>query len=163
MTLTETVEMAAPIDRCFDLARSVDLHVDSAGPLDGRAEAGRTSGLSGLNDETTWSARFFGIRFRVTTRTLICDRPTLYHEKIVSGLPRRFEHHYTFEMMGDDRTRMTDRFIVESRFWPIGALVDRFYLALKMTAALRHRLEMIKRVAETDEWKRYLRDADSGC
>jgi hypothetical protein len=153
--LEETVEINAPMERCFDLARSVDVHVASSVPLNGRAEAGRTIGPSELNDETTWSARFFGIRFRVTTRTLICDRPRVFHEKIVSGLPRRFEHHYSFESIGE-RSRMTDRFTVESRFGFVGALVDRLYLGPKMAKALQHRCAFLKHLAESKEWKKYL-------
>ena len=153
--ISESLLIVAPIERCFDLTRSVDLHVASGAPLDGRAEDGLTSGLSGLNDETTWSARFFGIRFRVTTRVVAIDRPHSFQERIVTGLPKRFGHDYTFEATGDG-TRLTDRFTVESRFGPVGALVDRLYLRPKMEEALKHRLNFIKRIAESDEWKRYL-------
>jgi membrane protein YdbS with pleckstrin-like domain len=44
--LTETI--AAPIERVFDLARSIDLHVKTAGRTQEQAIEGRTSGLIGL-------------------------------------------------------------------------------------------------------------------
>ena len=52
---TETV-IEAPQECCFDLARSVDLHAAGAAGIAGRATAGRTSGLSGMGDRTTWTA-----------------------------------------------------------------------------------------------------------
>jgi hypothetical protein len=46
--------IAAPPDRCFDLARNVELHLDSTSATKERAVAGVTSGLLELNDEVTW-------------------------------------------------------------------------------------------------------------
>jgi hypothetical protein len=156
MVLIESLEIAAPIERCFDLARSVDVHVASSEPLDGSAEAERTSGLSELGDETTWSAKFFGVRFRVTTRIVELDRPNSFREVLIHGLPKKFEHEYTFERLETGATRMTDQFEVESRFWLLGKLVDTLYLRPKMASALAHRAAFIKSVAESPEWKRYL-------
>jgi|SRR5215470_17017833 len=49
--------IAAPPERCFDLARSVELHTRSTSSTGERVIAGRTSGLLELNDEATWEAR----------------------------------------------------------------------------------------------------------
>ena len=43
----------APIDRCFDLSRSIDLHVISTKNSHERATAGRTSGLIALGETVT--------------------------------------------------------------------------------------------------------------
>lgn len=52
-----TTRVAAPRDRCFDLARSVELHVRSTAATGERAVAGRTTGLLELGDEVTWRGR----------------------------------------------------------------------------------------------------------
>ena len=52
-----TLPIAAPIDVVFDLARSIDLHVQSTAQTNERAVAGRTSGLIGLGEEVTWRRR----------------------------------------------------------------------------------------------------------
>ena len=49
--------IAAPIDRVFDLARSIDLHTNSTSGTGERAVAGVTSGLIGPEQEVTWRAR----------------------------------------------------------------------------------------------------------
>jgi len=45
--------IAAPVERCFDLARSIDLHMASTDRTGEQAIAGITSGLIGLEQEVT--------------------------------------------------------------------------------------------------------------
>jgi hypothetical protein len=51
--LLET-KINAGIDRCFDLARDIDVHKLSAPRTDEVAIAGRTSGRCELGDSVTW-------------------------------------------------------------------------------------------------------------
>jgi hypothetical protein len=51
-----TTEIRAPIERVFDLARSIDLHVKTASGTDERAVCGVTTGLIGPDQEVTWEA-----------------------------------------------------------------------------------------------------------
>ena len=46
-----TVHIAAPLERCFDLARSVELHTRSTSSTGEHVIAGRTSGLLELDEE----------------------------------------------------------------------------------------------------------------
>jgi hypothetical protein len=55
------MSIAAPIERCFDLARSVDLHTASTDWTGEQAISGITSGLIGPRQEVTWKGRHFGI------------------------------------------------------------------------------------------------------
>ncbi|WP_421978731.1 hypothetical protein [Roseivirga seohaensis] len=48
----ETI-IKAPVQRCFDLSRSIDLHQISTIETKERAIAGKTSGLIGLNETVT--------------------------------------------------------------------------------------------------------------
>lgn len=69
--------IAAPIERCFDLARDVDFHTRSLEATGERAVAGRTSGLIGLGESVTWKARHLGVRRRFTAEVTAFDpRPT---------------------------------------------------------------------------------------
>ncbi|MGO4878380.1 hypothetical protein ACEN2P_17390 [Pedobacter psychrotolerans] len=52
-------QIAAPIEKCFDLCRSIDLHLKSMQHTDERAIDGRTSGLIGFHETVTWKARHF--------------------------------------------------------------------------------------------------------
>jgi hypothetical protein len=51
----------APVERVFDLARSVELHVASTAQTGERAVGGVTTGLLGPGDEVTWRARHFAV------------------------------------------------------------------------------------------------------
>jgi hypothetical protein len=58
----------APIERCFDLSRDVDLHVKSTAHTREVAVAGVTTGLIGPGEEVTWQATHFRIRQKLTVR-----------------------------------------------------------------------------------------------
>lgn len=57
----------APIQVCFDLSRSIDLHMESTSHTNERAIKGRTSGLIELGETVTWEATHFGIRQQLTS------------------------------------------------------------------------------------------------
>ena len=55
----DTLEEAAPRERVFDLARSIDLHQRSTERTREQAVGGRTSGLIGVDESVTWRAVFW--------------------------------------------------------------------------------------------------------
>ncbi|WP_245856885.1 SRPBCC family protein [Mucilaginibacter auburnensis] len=58
----------APIKKCFDFARSIDLHIESTKQTGEKAIAGKTSGLIGLGETVTWRAQHFGVWQNLTTK-----------------------------------------------------------------------------------------------
>ncbi len=156
ITVRHEVRIRAPAERCFDLARSVDLHVDSATAIAARAVGGKTHGLSGSGDETKWSARFCGVRFAMTTRVEDFATPTGFGDRLTRGLLRRFEHAYRFKAQPDGGCTMSDELTIEAPFGPLGRLAERFYLSRRMLTLVRRRLEYIRRVAEGGDWQCYL-------
>ena len=154
---TETV-ILAPLERCFDLARSVDLHAASASVIHGRAVAGRMAGLSDLGDRTTWSARFFGLRFSLTTEITTFNRPRGFSDVLCVGLFRHFGHVYKFQPVSPTQTLMTDEFSFQSPFGFVGAALDGLVLRRRMRRVLDFRARCIKRVAESEEWREYLQE-----
>ena len=64
----------APLDRCFDAARDLDLHMKSVSHTGERAVRGRTSGLIEAGEEVTWQARHFGIAQEFTSRITTFQR-----------------------------------------------------------------------------------------
>lgn len=147
--------IAAPIERCFDLSRSIDLHQLSLANTREEAIAGVTSGLIGLNEQVTWRARHFGVRQTLTSEINQYDRPHHFRDSMVKGIFRSFDHDHIFEERGDF-TLMTDVFAWESPLGPLGALADKLFLANYLRRLLEERNRTIKRVAETDEWREIL-------
>ncbi len=145
----------APRGRVFDLARSIDAHQDSTGGTEERAVAGVTTGLIGMGEEVTWEARHFGVRQRLTVRVTAFDRPTHFRDVMISGAFKRMAHDHTFADHPEG-TLMTDRFEFKSPLGVLGAMVDRLLLAAYMRRFLVRRNEILKQLAESAEWRRYL-------
>ncbi len=150
--------VAAPIGRVFDLARSIDLHVDSASSTGERAVAGVTSGLIGLDDEVTWRARHLGAWQLLTVRITALERPTHFADVMLRGAFRRMEHHHDFEPSADG-TVMRDRFLYEAPFGMVGRLAEVLFLDRYMRSFFIERNRILKATAESDAWHRYIPNA----
>ncbi len=145
----------APAARVFDLSRSVDLHIDSTPGTSERAVGGVTSGLLELDDEVTWSARHLGIRQRLTSRITEYDRPHHFRDSMIAGAFSRFDHDHHFDVT-DDGCLMRDTFDFDAPLGLLGDVANGLFLTRYMERFLRSRCEIIKRIAETRDWTRYL-------
>jgi ligand-binding SRPBCC domain-containing protein len=151
-----TTDIRAPIERCFDLGRSIDLHVATATASGERAVAGVTTGLIALGEEVTWRARHFGIGWRMTSRITAMERPGFFQDRMVRGPFAAFEHDHFFEAAGEV-TRMRDELRFEAPMGCIGRIVSERAILPHLTRFLVERNAILKRVAESEtEWKRYL-------
>jgi ligand-binding SRPBCC domain-containing protein len=149
--------IAAPPERVFDLARSIDAHQESAEGTNERAVAGVTHGLIGMGDEVTWEARHFGIKQRLTVRVTRFERPFRFQDVMVSGAFKSMRHDHEF-VEHPPGTLMIDRFEFESPYGLIGRVVDRIFLFGYMRRFLVHRNNVLKRLAESEDWRRYVAD-----
>jgi len=150
-----TTQIIAPVQRVFDLSRSVDLHAASTAQTGERAVAGVTSGLMSLGQEVTWRARHFGIWQYLTSRITAFDPPTHFRDSLVRGVFRRFDHDHFFSQEGEI-TVMRDVFDFQSPLGILGSIVDSLVLTRYLRRFLTTRNAAIKAAAETDEWQLYL-------
>jgi ligand-binding SRPBCC domain-containing protein len=137
----------APIERCFDASRDIDLHVESQAASGERAVAGRTSGLIELGETVTWEARHFGVRQRFTAKITAFDRPHHFRDEMLHGAFHSFQHDHRFTAVGDE-TEMVDELRFRSPLGPLGWLVDRAFMSRYLRRLLAERGEVIKRAAE---------------
>ena len=138
----------APIERTFDLARSIDAHVAGAEASRERAVAGVTSGLIGLGEQVTWEARHFGVTQRLTVRITELERPHRFVDEMVSGAFRSMRHTHTFvEVTGG--TEMRDVFQFEAPLGFLGKVAERLFLTRYMTRFLLTRNAALKQLAES--------------
>ena len=150
-----TTAINAPRERVFDLARSIEFHQASTGDTGERAVAGVTTGLIGAGQEVTWEARHLGVRQRLRVRLTACNRPDSFQDVMLQGAFSLMRHDHTFTG-NDGQTVMTDRFEFRSPLGPLGWLVDRLFLTGYMQRFLETRNAILKRTAESDDWRRYL-------
>jgi len=143
------LEIAAPMEKVFDLSRSIDVHQASQAKHRERAIAGRTAGLIEAGEEVTWEATHLGYRQKLTSRITAFDRPNHFRDSMVRGAFRRFDHDHYFEPLGPDRTRMRDVFDYTAPCGVLGRLADRLFLQRYMRTLLAGRNAAIKAIAES--------------
>ncbi len=137
----------APIERVFDLARSIDAHVASTGQTRERAVAGRTSGLIELGETVTWEARHFGLKQRLTVRISEMEIPHFFEDVMTAGAFASMRHRHEFEE-SDGVTLMRDRFEFAAPMGILGRIAERLFLTAYMTRFLTIRNAHLKAVAE---------------
>ncbi len=154
-TILLITEILAPLERCFDLARSIDLHMASTGKTNEKAIDGVVTGLIGKGETVTWKAKHLGVYHRLTTLITEMDVPKSFTDEQQRGPFKKIHHRHLFEFK-NNRTVMTDVFEFESPFGIIGKLFDMIYLRRYMYHFLSSRNAVIKRIAESEEWRNYL-------
>ena len=136
----------APPETCFDLSRSIDLHLESMIVSQERAVAGVTSGLIGYGEEVTWEARHLGRLWRMTSRITEFDPPHRFVDEMVRGPFGSFRHEHEFTPDGAG-TRMTDVVRLRMGLGILGRLVDPLAAAY-LRRLMVMRTPTIKRKAE---------------
>jgi len=140
-------EINAPIEKVFDLSRSIDLHMESTKQTGERAIAGKTNGLIGLGETVTWRAKHFGIWQTLTSKIVEFEPPNLFVDEMVSGAFKGFRHEHHFITSGD-QTIMKDIFEFESPLGILGRIFNKLILTPYMTKLLVKRNKVIKEAAE---------------
>src|ERR1043165_3725006 len=125
--ITLVTEINAPIEICFDLARSIDLHMISTAHTGEKAIAGRMSGLIEKNETVTWRAKHFGISQTLTSLITDCEPYHFFADEMVSGAFKRFRHEHRFVQQGAI-TIMTDTFDFESPLGVLGTIANKLFL-----------------------------------
>ncbi len=147
--------ISAPVEICFDLSRSIDLHTKSVQHTREKAIKGVTSGLIGVNETVTWKAKHFGIWWKLTSKITELRRPDFFVDEMVKGTFKSFRHEHHFQKQGNE-TIMTDYFSFQSPLGLLGKAVNHLFLTQYMRRFLKKRNQFIKEVAESSAWKEIL-------
>ena len=126
-----SIHIAAPVERCFDLARSVEAHTHSTAATRERAVAGTTSGLLTLGDQVTWRARHFGLWQELTSRITAFERPHHFRDTMVRGAFARFDHDHVFSPAAGG-TIVRDVFDYHAPLGALGRIAERLFLTAYM-------------------------------
>jgi len=146
-TIELETRINAPIEKVFDLARSIDLHMESTNQTGEKAIAGKTSGLIESGETVTWRAKHFGIWQTLTSKITEFDRPDYFVDEMVQGAFKSFRHQHHFSGNGN-QTLMKDVFVFESPVGILGKLFNWLVLKRYMTTLLTKRNKVIKKAAE---------------
>jgi ligand-binding SRPBCC domain-containing protein len=142
----ETV-IKAPMDRCFDLARSVEAHLASTAKTNERVVSGKMEGLFEVGDSVTWEARHFGLRLRQGSTITRSDPPHVFVDEGTTGPLGHFRHVHQF-VREHGATLMVDTFEYELLRRLGGRLADRLVVERHMRRLLTDRAAYLKKEAE---------------
>jgi ligand-binding SRPBCC domain-containing protein len=146
-TIELLTQINAPIEKVFNLSRSIDLHMESTKKTGEHATGGRMSGLIGLGETVTWRAKHFGVWQNLTSKITEYNYPSFFVDEMVSGAFKSFRHEHYF-VWTDGQTIMKDTFVFESPFGVLGKLFNWLILKRYMTGFLIERNRIIKLAAE---------------
>jgi ligand-binding SRPBCC domain-containing protein len=154
-TIYLETKIHAPVERCFDLARSIDFHQLSTYGSNERVVAGRMKGLILQGETVTWEATHFLVRQMLTTKITAMERPFRFYDVMQQGAFKSMEHEHLFQY-GNGTTTMVDEFVYETPFGIFGRLFDKLVLKRYMTHLLTMRSHAIKQALESEEWKKFM-------
>lgn len=84
------------------------------------------------------------------------DRPAFFQDEMIQGIFRFMKHDHFFRALPGDETEMKDVFCFAAPLPVLGRLAEIAFLHRYMQKLLRERNAVLKEIAETSEWQRYL-------
>jgi ligand-binding SRPBCC domain-containing protein len=147
--------ISAPIERVFDLCRSINLHKISMESTNETAIGGTMSGLINENETVTWKARHFFKNRQFTSKITAMQPPVFFIDEMVKGDFKSFRHEHHFKTV-DNGTIMIDIIDFESPYGFIGQMTNLIILKRYIEKFLAKRNAVIKEYAETQKWKAIL-------
>jgi hypothetical protein len=154
----EITLITAPIDRVFDLSRSVEVHLlanvhDNEQAL---ATGGVTTGLTGLGKQVTWRAKHFGFWHNLTSEVTAMEAPTYFQVTMVKGVFRSMQADHRLRRLPSGVTELKDIFAIAAPLPILGPIAEVLFLRRYMMTLNRERNAVIKQLAESDDWRLYL-------
>ncbi len=147
--------IAAPIERVFDLSRSISLHQISTASTNEKAIAGTMNGLINKNETVTWQAKHLFKTRRFTSKITEMQSPDFFIDEMIKGDFVSFHHQHHFKA-AENGTIVIDLISFESPYGVIGKIANNLFLTAYIKKFLIKRNTMIKDYAETQKWKAIL-------
>jgi len=92
-----------------------------------------------------------------TSEITAYEAPAFFEDVMVSGVFRSFRHRHSFSAEANG-TVMEDRLDFAAPVQLLGRVMEALVLKRYLSGFLRERNAFIKRVAESEEWRKYLPD-----
>jgi ligand-binding SRPBCC domain-containing protein len=145
----------APIERVFDLCRSINLHQISTIDTNEKAIGGTMNGLINKNETVTWQAKHLFKTRQFTSKITEMEKPIFFIDEMIKGDFKNFRHEHHFKA-AENGTIMIDLLNFETPYGIAGKIADRIFLKSYIEKLLVKRNKVIKDYAETQKWKAIL-------
>jgi ligand-binding SRPBCC domain-containing protein len=154
-TIHLTTFIAAPVERVFDLSRSISLHKISMQHTDEQAVSGTTSGLIGLDDTVTWKGKHL-YKTRFFTSKIVEMKPyEKFTDKMIKGDFLSFSHEHFFKS-ANNGTIVIDIINYETPYGLLGRFVNRVFLHKYLEQLIIQRNKVVAQYAEGEKWRALL-------
>lgn len=147
-----TLFIAAPVDRVFNLSRSINLHQISTIDTNEKAIGGVLNGLININETVTWQAKHLFKTRQFTSKITAMQSPDFFIDEMLKGDFKSFHHEHHFKAV-ENGSIMIDVVNFESPYGIIGKIANSFFLKSYIEKLLIKRNTVIKDYAETQKWK----------
>lgn len=151
-TIHLTTFIAAPVERVFDLSRSIELHKKAMAHTGEQAVAGTTMGLIGLDETVTWKAKHLYKTRIMKVRITAMQQPFSFTDEMVEGAFKSMKHEHHFKPI-ENGTLAIDIFTFETPYGALGKMINGVCIRKYMERLLDQRNRMIREYAESDKWK----------
>jgi len=151
-TIHLTTVIHAPVQRVFDLSRSITLHKRSMAHVKEEAIKGRVNGLIEQNETVTWRARHLGKMRELTSRITDMRSPDFFCDEMEQGDFRYLRHEHHFKPI-ENGTVAIDIMEFGTPYGILGRWLERLYLQRYMCRLLEQRNKVIKEYAESERWR----------
>jgi len=146
-TVIVETRIDAPLELCFDLARDVDVHVQTSCATKERAVDGKTTGRLELGDVVTFEGIHFGIRQRLSGKITEYDRPRRFVDEMMKGAFSSLRHVHEFSHENGS-ILMRDTLTWRAPFGIVGRFFDKVLLERHMRTYLVEKQKKLKSLAE---------------
>lgn len=147
--------VAAPIERVFNLSRSINLHQISTASSNEKAIDGVMTGLINKDETVTWQANHLFKTRQFTSKITEMISPVSFTDEMIKGDFKSFRHEHHFKAAANG-TIMIDLVDFETPYGKIGKIADALFLRSYLEHFLIKRNKVIKEYAETQKWKAIL-------
>ena len=145
------ISIHAPIQVCFDLARTVEVHAGKTLLTKQIAIEGITFGLMERGDFVTWETTHLGMKQKLTSQVIEMVKPYRFTDAMVRGAFHSFTHRHEFIERGTE-TIMIDTFSYKSPFGILGKVANHLFLEKYMSHFIARHAQKVKRVAEATKY-----------
>lgn len=157
-TLRDTQLVHAPIDRCFQLSCSLELVHQELGM---NAIEGKSEGLVTGGDIIRWEGWQLGLKHFHVSHISGFQESVFMQDTMLDGRFKTFQHDHHFREVPDGPhgppwTKLEDELRFSLPFGALGRLVARYIMVPHIRRLMRSRFQRIRRIAESNEWQRYL-------
>ena len=152
----DCVHIKAPLERCFLLSTNLELVQRTLGMR--ALETGRTrsSANIGAGERVVWVGWKFGLPLVHESEITRYEPLGFFQDTMVRGRFTRFQHDHSFTEI-DGHVLLTESVKFSLPLGLLRRFVGRRYVVPYITELVRERMTLLRQVAESSEWKRYLR------